>query len=483
MRCIALAERAVQSGMRAVLATVNLPAAIAPRAKAAGLEVVPIPTAHPDPGDITATARAVHREPEPRWAVIDGYAFDDTYVQALRSGGCRVLFIDDLQSLPAYSGDVVLNQNAGAECRSYPLAHGRSLLGPRYALLRRDVLEARREIVAHEDKVRRVVVTMGGSDPSNATESVIDVLRRADLDAEIAIVIGPANPETERIIAAARDLRDARVLIDPPDFPRLLAGCDLAISAGGTTALELAYLGVPAALVITAENQRSGAETLADAGAARLISFARTDSSQAAAELVSVADDAGARERMARTGRLLVDGRGSHRVVQWLEWDGISRRPLVLRPIVADDSVALWQIANDPEVRANSFRSEPIPLVSHLPWFASRVASPDTRMFVLAWGDEVAAQIRYDRSPTGLAEIGFSVASGFRGEGLGTRILADTWSRACHELGVDGARGVVFESNEASRRAFLSAGFGEVERTVVESRPCVIFERRMSVAA
>ena len=60
------------------------------------------------------------------------------------------------------------------------------------------------------------------------------------------------------------------------DLPRLLADCDLAISrAGGSTLAELAVCGVPAILLpyphAADDHQRTNADLLATAGAARML--------------------------------------------------------------------------------------------------------------------------------------------------------------------------------------------------------------------
>jgi UDP-2,4-diacetamido-2,4,6-trideoxy-beta-L-altropyranose hydrolase len=150
---------------------------------------------------------------------------------------------------------------------------------------------------------------------------------------------------------------------------------------------------------------------------------------------------------------------------------------VVCRRARAEDAPALWRIANDPGVRANSFRQDPIPYEEHLQWFAAKLASPACSFWVLDHGAEIVAQIRYERAEDGAAELHFAVDPEFRGRGVGTLALEATAEGACRDLDARRVRGVVFAVNAASRRAFEKAGFSLVDCREIDGRECVVFER------
>lgn len=154
---------------------------------------------------------------------------------------------------------------------------------------------------------------------------------------------------------------------------------------------------------------------------------------------------------------------------------------LTLRPARLEDAAAVWALANDPLVAANRFSSGDIPLDAHRAWFQQRLESASTRMWVLAGSDGIAGQVRYDCTEDGLAEIDYWIAPSHRGLGLGPALLRRTWHRACRALGVSGARGIVFDSNRPSKRAFEKSGFAQVCKRSIGGRVCVIFERRLSL--
>ena len=90
---------------------------------------------------------------------------------------------------------------------------------------------------------------------------------------------------------------------------------DAAVSASGSTVWELARFGVPAALVVTADNQEGIARTLSDLGATRLLG--RHPGLDVAALRAALADwlaDAEARAASGRLAARLADGQGARRV-------------------------------------------------------------------------------------------------------------------------------------------------------------------------
>jgi len=96
------------------------------------------------------------------------------------------------------------------------------------------------------------------------------------------------------------------------------------------------------------------------------------------------------------------------------------------------------------------------------------------------------AQIRYDRidsAGAALARISFSVAAGFRGMQLGTRLLVATAPLAIGELAVDGIEGVALKENQASQRVFLKAGFVAAEERRIDGRLCRVFRRDRHASA
>lgn len=131
---------------------------------------------------------------------------------------------------------------------------------------------------------------------------------------------------------------------------------------------------------------------------------------------------------------------------------------LSIRRATLDDAELLWKWANERSVRQHSFNPEPISWDSHLEWFAQRVNSPETRFYILLENGSPVGQIRYDRDHSE-AEIGFSIAVEHRGKKFGIAILRLTGELALRDLNCKRLTALVIKGNEASRKAFIHAGF------------------------
>lgn len=131
---------------------------------------------------------------------------------------------------------------------------------------------------------------------------------------------------------------------------------------------------------------------------------------------------------------------------------------LTLRPADAADERLLWEWANDPVVRAASFSSDPIPWEDHRRWFARKLASDGTRIFIAVNEDGTpVGQVRFDQRDDGDADVGVSLAPGERGKGYGTALIAAGVS----EANAPAVHAFIKTTNNASRKAFLKAGFTE----------------------
>jgi spore coat polysaccharide biosynthesis predicted glycosyltransferase SpsG len=170
---------------------------------------------------------------------------------------------------------------------------------------------------------RRVLVTLGGSDPGNYTLRVLRALRRLNQpDLEVKVAIGTLNPHENRLEESIRDWEPPAVTLmrDVADISELMAWADLAVCSGGTTCLELAFMGLPALLVVLAENQANVAGGLGKAGAAINLGWHWQLSDAALADrLGAIMADQKTRSSMSARGQELVDGLGCQRVAACLE--------------------------------------------------------------------------------------------------------------------------------------------------------------------
>src|SRR5271157_406433 len=196
MRCLALAHAWREAGGEAVLATALSPGGLEDRLVAEGLPIHRLRAEAGSDFDARATA-ALARDLGADWAVVDGYHFTGEYQRVLKEVGMRVLVVDDNGHAEHYWADAVLNQNLHARETLYPSREPnvRMLLGPRYAMLRREFWKWRGWRRSHPWEATRVLVTFGGSDPANATLKAVGALARlSTANLEVAVIVGASNP-------------------------------------------------------------------------------------------------------------------------------------------------------------------------------------------------------------------------------------------------------------------------------------------------
>jgi spore coat polysaccharide biosynthesis predicted glycosyltransferase SpsG len=97
----------------------------------------------------------------------------------------------------------------------------------------------------------------------------------------------------------------------------LMADSDIAVSAGGSTCWELAFMGIPNVIVVLAENQKGIARGLGEADSAVNLGWhENVGTSEIESALKSLLRNDQKRRRMADRAQSLVDGSGSERVLK-----------------------------------------------------------------------------------------------------------------------------------------------------------------------
>jgi len=319
MRCLALAQAWQDTqGQPIFVMTTSVPA-LEERLKSEGMQVVHLTTEPGSLDDAQQTATLAHQFGA-TWVVVDGYHFGGEYQQILKQSKLHLLFIDDYGHAEHYYADFVLNQNISADEQWYNNreAYTQLLLDTRYALLRREFWQWQGWQRTVPPVAKKVLVTLGGADPDNITLKVIQSLQIVEVEElEAVVVVGGSNPHYENLKMAVLDSGyPIQLQRNVTNMPELMAWADVAISAGGSTCWELAFMGLPSILLILADNQRAIAEKLATLNLAVNLGWHQDATiEQIGLALQELIGDRPKRETMSKKGRELVDGNGARRVV------------------------------------------------------------------------------------------------------------------------------------------------------------------------
>ena len=323
MRCLALAQAWQELGGKSVFVIAMDVGGLAERWHAEGIEIVRLETQPGSLDDANQTV-ALARTRGAQWIVTDGYHFDTNYQRSIKQHDISLLYIDDAGYAGEYAADIILNQNISATEALYVKRPpcSRLLMGPQYALVRREFWNWRGQERANSTHPRKLLVTLGGSDPDNATLTVLRALRLLNNpDLEVRVVIGAANPHVNSLRQEMVQLPfRCDLLVNTNQMPELMAWADLAVAAGGSTCWELALMGLPMLVMILADNQRSIAEGLAVHACAINLGWYNTLNKATLAHTInSLLGDEKCCQKMNRLGSELVDGFGASRVITALK--------------------------------------------------------------------------------------------------------------------------------------------------------------------
>lgn len=474
MRMIALAQAWRASGKEVVFLCSEITPLLEQRIREEDFQLEKIGAAPGSVGDLEATTAAVLRDSKGDRSVavaLDGYQFGADFQLGLKKAGCRLLIVDDYGHADSYPADIVLNQNISARKELYVRRDdgAQLLLGPRFALLRREFVDHHGWVRAIPKEAKKLLVTLGGSDAENVTKKVIDALAGSSL--ETKVVVGGINPHLASLRQAAEAASGRGVVVElvlsAPDMPALMQWADIAVAAGGSTPWELAFTGLPSLFIILAANQEENARELERRGFGLCLgTHAEFEAVTFRKALNRLAGDSALRANFAACGRDMVHGLGARRVASFLGED----MDFELGPVTEADCGLLWEWANDPATRANSFDSAPIPLERHNEWFRAKFQDPHCRFWMAS--NETRGKIGVVRFECNGAEATISVylAPQARGKGYGKKLIMSSCDRMFASSEIDLIRALIKPANKASVLAFEGAGFSRDAGTIVKGQ-------------
>lgn len=157
----------------------------------------------------------------------------EPWVQEFQRAGQTVVCIEDRLTA---SADLIVNDLDGP-----PMDGPQLYRGPRYAVVRDEFLTVSPQPLV--DRVRRVVLSFGGTDPANLTSASLSALHRIETPLDITVIVGPGHPEEREL--PLRSHHEVRVVRHPALLSAYVEGADLAITSCGRTLYELMACQIP----------------------------------------------------------------------------------------------------------------------------------------------------------------------------------------------------------------------------------------------
>lgn len=465
MRCLALAQTWKKQGGRVIFLSNCNNSFLLQKIHILGFELMAIRNAHPHPDDLNRVMdllnniriRVQSHKKEP-WVVLDGYHFDSQYQHALYESNYHLLVVDDYNHQPNYFADIILNQNMGSEKITYHCPKKTSLLlGTSFIMLRDEFIRARSKR-KQAISLKKIIISFGGSDPKNLTPKAIAALNQIEKTKfKIRVLLGPENKCASQVKEhASGSHHEFEFITSFDDMPSHFIWTDLAITAGGSTCWEMSYMGVPMLIIKTADNQKAIVDELSLYGAGIKISGADDfPQTQLITTIETILHDVQIIHRLSEKARLLVDGKGTQKIISKMIIGDI-----FLKPVKKDQKALLWEWVNESTVRQSAFNSGEINRQEHETWFRTVLNSEEV-VQLIAFGKKhrPIGQIRFNFNGC-FAETDYSIDKDFRGLGLGSTLLILGLNYLMkNHTGITTVAAKVKKDNQSSNKSLRNAGF------------------------
>ena len=260
------------------------------------------------------------------WLIVDHYGLDWQWESSIRDCVNRILVIDDLADR-THDCDALLDCVYGRTADDYKsLVPGgcELLLGAKYAPLRPDFLKWREFALERRRNfqgVKKILVSLGGTDKSNLTGEVLNQLARLEWtdNIEIEVVVGPGFAHLKRVEDQIASLPNKISLdVGANNMASRIVEVDLGIGAIGVSTWERFCLGLPAVNLITESHQLAVVKVLKKDNFSGILHSSTMASELAPFLKTLMFDQSYYREFTIQCSRV-IDGKGLLRLVDFLK--------------------------------------------------------------------------------------------------------------------------------------------------------------------
>ena len=187
--------------------------------------------------------------------VLDNYFFATDYQKAIKSKGCKLVYIDDIHA-QHFVADVVINHAGGINRKKYLTEPYTQLyLGPEYALIRPEFLKRK----SKKDSFS-MLICFGGADKHNATIEALQLLEDKQFPHHCHVVIGDAflhQQTLDKFIEISKLKIYVHKNLSALKMAELMSECGYAICPPSTVSYEyLSVRGGELYLKVIADNQK-----------------------------------------------------------------------------------------------------------------------------------------------------------------------------------------------------------------------------------
>jgi len=142
--------------------------------------------------------------------------------------------------------------------------NGELYSGWEYVIIRKEFLA---EYPVPQNEIPNILISMGGSDPSDLTNFVVRALNKIEEHFTATIIIGPGYTFQKNLTETLTNVNYRyKIIQNPPDFAHIVANSNLGIIPFGQTAYEFAALNIPAIYLCLTEDHEKSAKLFVNEG-------------------------------------------------------------------------------------------------------------------------------------------------------------------------------------------------------------------------
>lgn len=194
-----------------------------------------------------------------------------------------------------------------------------SFSGFNYAILNKNF--KKNTCIKVNKEIKSLIILQGGSDTYCFTPKILKSILPLKNNLKISIVLGPSFKCTKKLNKIIKE-SDNKIEIfhNVKNMSNLMQKHDIAITAGGNTLVELAFLGIPSIIICGEKFELETAKLMTKNGFGLNVGFGGSiTSSKIQSNLENLIKNFVLRKKMNKIGPKLVDGNGSYQITKIIE--------------------------------------------------------------------------------------------------------------------------------------------------------------------
>lgn len=384
---------------------------------------------------------------EKDYVLIDSYTADYNIYKIIAEKVKKTIYIDDFKRMD-YPKGTVINPSLYAKQLNYKYdSLNEYISGEEYIILRKAFIQNYKNEI--KEKIDKILITFGGSDPSNLTPFVLKKVIEKFSEAEKIVVIGKGYKNIEEI----ESVKDEKTVMindaDEETMLKLMLESDIAVSAGGQTIYEIINSRLPSIVLKAADNQELNIKTLSDLGCTIESSKENLDIQLNLIENIEI------REKLYSRCSYIKMGEGAKNIAK-----EILKSLYYIRKAEKKDVDNIFKLSNEELVRENSINTEVIEYKEHLKWYDEKINDENVKFYIV-YNDEESflGQIRFEITGEE-ANISISFTEKLRGRHKGNLIMEMSIQELLKEKSnIKKINAIIKDKNKASIILFERYGF------------------------